>query len=343
MDNKLPELIEEVLRKEPKSNPLALQIMYITEQISVDKYYKLMIEKFYKEEFINIDNTKKLSQFIYNHIVKIGGRRLTDEHEDYFIKYINRRLILLKNYYEQKDKKKEYKDIYDEYDILTLDQKDLRQNYTRFKKKWGIFEYLIINENFYNFLYLSYDSKVKKFQGENFNKIVTFKYEYYEINNLMKFYDKLNEFINSKEDNKHILIAYEELENIFYGFRFKIIMNDLKNIVESQEKKDIIISLMRIKDIELSYKLIMKFLENKDRNINYFSKYSDYFKIYRDLEKVIEISIEKKENKKMDDSYIYDNYYKDILYDMKYSTENTIYVDELYKNMIEEIDELEGI
>lgn len=340
-NNEKIEFIAEPLTEKLKLSVTYFHLGYEWKRITVHKYYTSIIEKYYKEEFINIDNIKKLSQFIYDRVVSIGYRGLTDEHEDYFIKYISRRFIILKNNYEKKDKKKNYQDIYAEYDISTLDKKALRQDYTRFKKKKGIFNYLIINENIYNFLYLSYDSKAKKFQGEKFHSIVDFKYEDYKINNLMKFYDKLNEFINSKKDNKYILIAYEELENIFYGFRFKIIMNDLKNIVKSPEKLKVIISLMRIKDVELSYKLIMDFLKNKDRNIEYFNKYSHYWEIYKDLEEVVETSIEKKENKKMDDNDQYDNYYESILYNMKYSTENTIYVDELYKIMIEKIDELE--
>ncbi|MBN1057081.1 hypothetical protein [Clostridium botulinum] len=341
-NNRTIEFLVELLNEKPKMTALNLQNQYIAKQISVERYYKLMIKEFYKEKFINIDNIKELSKFIYHYIVKMGYMGLTDEHKDCFIQYINRRFIILKNHYEQKCKKKKYKDIYDEYDILKLDKKALRQDYTRFKKKLDIFEYLIINENIYNFLYLSYDSKARKFQGENLDSIVRFKYEYYKINNLMKFYDKLNDFINSKKDNKYILIAYEELENIFYGCRFKIIMNDLNDIVKSKEKLKVIISLMRIKDVELSCKLIIDFLENKDENIEYFNKYSNYYKIYDDLEHVINISIQQKQNNKIEYNDKYDNYYESIIYKMNYNIENIVYVDKLYKDMIEEIDELEG-
>ncbi|AJG96784.1 hypothetical protein LF65_00093 [Clostridium beijerinckii] len=327
-------------KKEKNISPLD-RVLYGAGQLSYKKYRKFFICKIIRKK---IRDTRELAKHIYSEMVKPNNKK--NIHDQEFVEYINRRIILYMYNKEEREKKiyNKYKDIYKQYEEHQKDKKNIPQAYRRFFKKFSIFDCIKINENIANFIFLSYHSLAKGFSGNKFESIVTFEYDKYTINDLMKFYCRLNNFIiENKEKNNYMKIAYENLENIFYGYRFKLIINDLKNIMESEEKKDIIISLMRIKDINLSIKLIEEFLKNindvkKLKNI--FNDYTKYYYLYNIIDDIVIIVFDIIKEIKIIEMQEYNECDCYILNNISYN-EICPSADKLYKKVIDELDELD--
>lgn len=245
-----------------------------------------------------IKSTEELSYLIYD-IIDILVSPI-DNDKDYFIRYINRKIIVHINQSSKgikRDENGSYINLqkkgklekHKRYGIIknivlpimevdtskrTICYLDQQKKFEREFKSFIINRgdssenELTISPKILIYLYLCNKRKNKKY-NELYKEILKENYGNYEFRDLINFYNELNDFIrNDVEYSEYLTVGYEILENKYRGYRIGLIIKEfeekpikIKNEVTMYKLELYLGILLLLRDIELSEYKIRKVIE----------------------------------------------------------------------------------
>lgn len=284
-----------------------------------------LFESYHKIEIYNKKEENKrvyLEKEIYNFIEKnifyyyekrnvVISKNIRKD-KKYFLKYIKDQVILksaqnkigIENSLHFKDNRKSnYKQILlENLEEYQRDSGYYTRKYREFIKneKNKHFKLLTICPDIIYFLVMhNYptNTEEKTFINKQFLNIIkdqmTLKHSEYLFDDLVRFYDKIDEIVELNEYDNLIDAGYSIFEQIFKGYRTKLIFSKINEKSRKLDKKAILtLSLvLQMKDIELSEKYIHRIL-NKNSNLERtFTQVLVYNLVYAIIDDIIDIIV----------------------------------------------------
>lgn len=315
-------ILSELLENEQERKIRIDKQDYISSKIDIIEMFK----SYHKFELYNkkIENNKMIyaekeiydfiEKYIFNYYedCNIATAKNIRKDKKYFLKYIKEQIILKsgKNQksienclnFEDKSKSKYIQSALNNLEEYAQDSDYYTRKYREFiaYKKNEQFKLLTICPDIMYFIVMynyPLNTDEKNFIDERFLHIIkdqtALKESKYLFEDLLEFYDRVDDIAELNEHNNLFDVGYSIFEQIFRGYRTKLILSKMnRGNRELDTKVKLTLSLvLQMRDIELSEKYINRIL-NKSSNLERtFKQALIYNLVYAIIDGIIEIMI----------------------------------------------------